>query len=300
MSILSLQVVRRFLFKTTETMSKILCLKQPKIENFEQKCLKGDVKVVVFDLETNGIPPNWAWNVRKASSTVWPHIVQIAWQIFTPQHLQVDETQSQVISKSMIIQPDGWVITKENQDKHGISQEKAESEGLPIEYVLNVFYKAIKELKNQGNEIVVICHNLDFDWRVIEAEQERLLIQNINLNFDQLVDGRWCSMKGLIDLCQLNWNEKYQSYKWPSLEELHEFCFLMSFKNQHNAGADVAATVKSFECILSNFAYANHLPEWLRPLGLEWTDENQPITYKVDYERYDFQIEENKDIQEIF
>lgn len=77
--------------------------------------------ILVFDSETNGFP---LWKERSEDPRQ-PHIVQLG-------AILCDEDTQEIIEElDVIIKPDGWEITKETSDIHGITQEMALDVGIP-------------------------------------------------------------------------------------------------------------------------------------------------------------------------
>ena len=91
------------------------------------------------------------------------------------------------------------------------------------------------------NSSFVIGHNINFDINVIGCEFYRTGIENI-LPSIKLLDT--CTEDTAL-LCELP-GGRGGKYKLPTLIELHEFLFDASFKEAHNATADVEATARCF------------------------------------------------------
>jgi len=178
---------------------------------------------IVFDCETTGLPGNWKAPVTDLDN--WPRMVQIAWARF-------DKDSNPVESLSFLIRPDGFTIPPEAQRVHGISTERAMTDGRPLFEALSEFSDAV------GKSEVVVAHNLRFDESVISAEYLRL---NLIPPFGG--KRRICTMVGTTGLCRL---PGQYGYKWPSLTELHRFLFGTGFEEAHDAGADVAACADCF------------------------------------------------------
>ena len=84
--------------------------------------------IFVMDVETNGFIKSRNAQPQATNLSLFPRIVQLSWGIYT------EDGKCKEI-KNYIIKPDGWMMN--GSDKcHGISQEKAEKEGIDIKYVL--------------------------------------------------------------------------------------------------------------------------------------------------------------------
>lgn len=115
---------------------------------------------------------------------------------------------------------------------HGISTRIAETKGIPVSDVLEKFQKAI------GISDAIIAHNIVFDEGVIVTEYLRLGIEN---PFEDLM--RICTMEVSVQLCRLRWSG---GWKYPRLDELHDFLFGTRYHGCHNALHDAKATARCF------------------------------------------------------
>jgi len=176
-----------------------------------------------FDTETTGLPKNWRAPVTDIDN--WPRLVQIAWIV-------ADDQGNRLELKDFIIKPEGFSIPPEAANVHGISTEKAISEGLPLDQVLNEF----SALVDQADYIV--AHNIAFDEKIVGAEFIRKDISNSFNSTPKL-----CTMQSSTEYCQLP--GRY-GYKWPKLSELHIKLFGEDFEDAHDASVDINATEKCF------------------------------------------------------
>ena len=177
-----------------------------------------------IDTETTGLPRN-----RYASytdTTNWPRLVQIAW-------LYCDQDGKTLSSEEHIIKPEGFVIPFDAQNLHGISNERAYSEGKDLDFVLKRFSEAI----NASTHLV--AHNLDFDFNVLGAEFVR---KGINNRLTYL--NRFCTMQGATEYCHIPGGQ--YEFKWPSLFELYYTLFNATFQEKHNALYDVKICAECF------------------------------------------------------
>jgi len=187
------------------------------------KCSKCRAKIeapfryVVFDSETTGLP----------SSRSNPHLVQLAWS--------VHDSEGNILSeKNYTIRPDGFSIPYTSTRVHGISDEMAKRDGVPLSHVVERFL-----LDTDVDETRLIGHNISFDTKVIGAEIEGL---GLITRFDQRP--QYCTMKSSVSICKIP--RRGGGYKWPSLQELHLHLFGSYFKGGHNAMKDVQATARCF------------------------------------------------------
>jgi DNA polymerase III epsilon subunit-like protein len=183
--------------------------------------------MLFFDTETTGLPKNYKAPVKDVDN--WPRLVQLAWLLAT--------AEGTVIARGDdIVQPDGWTISDKAAGVHGITTERATAEGKPLKVVLADFVKLVLE-----PDVLLVAHNIDFDYKVVGAEFYRLGYTELlaAYNHKRMI----CTMRASTDYVAIpsEWG-----YKWPKLQELHRKLFAEDFKEAHNAAADIAATAKCF------------------------------------------------------
>lgn len=163
---------------------------------------------VILDTETTGLPKNFE---------NWPRIVQIAWQCYNPLGELVE-------FKNFFVKPSGFDIPFNSTKIHGITTEKAKSEGEDLFFVLNCLEQTLENSK------FVIGHNIEFDINVIYCEFFR---KNIKTSIFKkiLIDTKKASLR---------------RNKWPTLKELYQKLFRKELSLTHNAIHDVTATSKCF------------------------------------------------------
>jgi len=180
---------------------------------------------LIFDTETTGLPKSY--DAPLSDFDNWPRLVQLAWQIH-------DINGELIDVKNFIIKPEGYIIPRGSEKIHGISTDRANNEGHPLEFALNQFNNALKKATT------VAGHNLEFDNNIIGAEFLRKGIETPLFEMN-MVD----TIPVSTDFCKLP-GGKGGNYKWPTLEELHEKLFNERFNAAHNASADVQATARCF------------------------------------------------------
>lgn len=187
------------------------------------------VTELFFDLETTGLPKNYKAPITDKKN--YPHIVQIAWILFAD--------KKEVSCNDIIIRPDNFTIPKESTKIHGITQEIATTQGFPINWALLQFTNAIEILTQPVDK--VIAHNLNFDKNVLLANIYREIELDQTFFFDNCIN--ICSMESTTNLLKLPGN---YGYKWPKLQELHQYLFGSTFKDAHDALADIRATARCY------------------------------------------------------
>lgn len=176
-----------------------------------------------FDTETTGLPLNWQAPLEDLDN--WPRLVQLAW-------LLMDANGKEVKSISKVIKPEGFIIPEGAAQVHGISTERAEEEGVPLNPVLREFAQAVDQAK------ILVAHNMSFDEKIMGAELLRK--KHKHKLFDK---PKICTMQSSTEFCRI---ENEYGYKWPKLIELHQKLFDEEFDNAHDALADVKACARCF------------------------------------------------------
>lgn len=210
--------------------------------------MSKDKIVVVFDTETTGKPKDYDATVTNVRN--WPRVVQLGMA------LQVPDQDLQAF-KALIRPPNGvaFPIPAEATRIHGITDAMCVEHGISIGDALDQF-----EFWLSAADILV-AHNLDFDRPVLGCEFVRLGRKAV------VKDGlrRICTQKSTSAFVGIpkGWDDYDDPYKWPKLQELHRRLFGEGFEGDHDALADVMATLKCYNrlCELGTFESTyNFLP----------------------------------------
>lgn len=176
-----------------------------------------------FDTETTGLPRSWNAPITDLSN--WPRMVQLGWVSTDP--------QGNILSEhDYTIKPSGFIIPDEASKIHGITTEKALSEGSDLQDVLLGFTREL------SNSKLLVAHNLDFDSKVVAAELLRT-----NMTGDYLKMPAICTKVEATDFCKIPGN---YGFKWPTLPELHTKLFNKELVDSHDALADAKACMRCF------------------------------------------------------
>lgn len=176
-----------------------------------------------FDTETTGKITDYKASFKEVEK--FPRITQFAWQVYNSEGKLFKSFQS-------LVKPDGWKVPKEEFFiKNNMSTERCELEGRPIKPMLEQFLNELEDCK------YLLAHNMNFDLPVTASEMYRLGFQAKNK------PQKICTMQPTTDICQL---PGPYGFKWPSLQELHQFLFKCDFEGAHDASDDVTATAKCF------------------------------------------------------
>lgn len=175
--------------------------------------------ILIFDTETTGLGPR---NVHPTSENfrLWDRcrIVEIAWELFDTNHQKIDQ-------KSLLIQPNGYVIPESATKIHGISQTEAYTNGVLFGNVVNELALILPSVTR------IIAHNISFDVPVLSAELYRH-------NRSDLVE----ILNEIEKICTMKRGTKPYK-KWPKLGELYKEYFNILPENVygdlHRADVDV-------------------------------------------------------------
>ncbi len=182
--------------------------------------------ILVYDTETTGLPRDW--NAPLKDGENWPRLVQLAWQLHTP--------DGKLVSRgNRIVKPDGFTIPYNAAKVHGITTERATEVGLPLTEVMEEFGRDLDQAEH------VMGHNIEFDVNIMGAEWIRLGASAERVTDKALIDSKdeateFCAIPG----------GRGGKFKWPTLTELHEKLFGEGFGDAHDAAYDVDATAKCF------------------------------------------------------
>lgn len=184
-------------------------------------------KLLFFDTETTGLPADDKFHYSEVDK--FPRIVQLAYMLFYDDATLIE-------SGNFIVKPIDFIIPETAISIHGITTDKAIKEGISILKVLGEFFCAAIKAD------YFICHNFNFDHRVLGAEAVRAGFEQ---QYNDLFQYRnsLCTMESTKELCNLKKGDKL---KRPKLSELYFHLFKSSFSKAHNAYNDVQACSRCF------------------------------------------------------
>lgn len=176
-----------------------------------------------FDTETTGLPRNWKALVSDVNN--WPRLVQLA-------YISYDQEGNKLAEGNFIIKPAGFTIPLDASRVHGITTERAITEGHDLTLVLQNFQDMVKQAE------YLVAHNMSFDEKIIGAEFLRAGMANM-----VALKKKICTMDKSTLFCAI---PGPYGYKWPKLSELHYKLFGVGFDEAHNAAVDINATARCF------------------------------------------------------
>jgi DNA polymerase-3 subunit alpha len=215
---------------------------------------------LIFDTETTGLPKSWKAPITDSDN--WPRCVQLAWQLH-------DEMGVLIEVKNFIIKPEGYDIPFNAAKIHGITTERAEKQGVSLDFVLNEFNKSLSKAK------FVVGHNVSFDNNIMGAEFHRRSIDSLLMEMKALDS---CT-ELTATLCQIP-GGRGGKFKLPKLQELHQFLFNEGINEAHNASADVEATSRCFLELIRKDVYSQKDLEVQQDYFTKFQEKN-PTPFKL-------------------
>lgn len=195
-------------------------------------------KILFFDTETTGLFCKDYNDLKNM-----PHLIQLGYAAYK------DKGSGFVLAKevSTLVNPFGgeFKISQDAFNAHGISTEEVLEKGISTDIVMQPFLRAVEWAD------LVVCHNVWFDKTLALCEVARL--QNAfgkDVVVNHLLSAKiFCTMKFMTDIMKLEKTGKaayYGGFKFPKLEETHQFLFNEGFDGAHDAISDVRATARCF------------------------------------------------------
>ncbi len=198
------------------------------------------MKLIIFDTETTGLPKTK--NINIDYLYLWPYIVQFSYIIYDTEINKILK-----IKDSIIEIPKTIIITKENSDIHGITNEISKEKGQDIKLIISEF------IEDCNNSDLLIAHNMDFDINVLKVEILRHQINKSEHIYKKYIYDlnnikKYCTMKTTIIFCNIKKINKngIEFIKFPKLSELHEKLFNTIPKNLHNSLNDVIVCLRCY------------------------------------------------------
>lgn len=174
--------------------------------------------ILFFDTETTGKVDFHA----SPNAPHQPRLVQFAAML-------TNDGGKEMASVNLIIAPETFEIPEEAIQVHGITTQIALEYGVSIEEALPVIRRLF--LKSQ----LYVGHNIEFDLMVVTGEFLRA-----EYDQDPFAEAdTFCTMHAMTPVCKLP--GKYDSYKWPKLQEAYHHAFGRNFEDAHDALANVRA-----------------------------------------------------------
>ena len=175
--------------------------------------------IMFIDTEASAKPVNW----NSSDKVDWPYIVQAAWAVYN--------TQGQLLTEqSVIVEAKDYHIHTDALQIHGISEQRANEEGVSRKEALRMFAKDLKRYNP-----LIVGHFIDLDLRMIQMGFQRAGMKNILPNYKT-----FCTMHATSDYMHL------PQRHYPQLSEIYQMLFKRKLMGAHDALVDVHATAEVF------------------------------------------------------
>ena len=198
------------------------------------------VKILVFDTETTGLPPED--NDSKLLS--WPSIIQLGYILYDTN----DPSNAKIFNKYIDL-PDDIEITKESMKIHHISKETiALADDVNRAKIYDVLDEFIDDVAKAD---IIVGHNVQFDRNMIIVELTRVSKEHTIMNNANFA----CTMKIMKPICKLKISIKgVKKNKQPKLLEAykHYFGHEPNKKYMHNALIDSVVCLRVYCMTLPN------------------------------------------------
>ena len=238
----------------------------------------GSPKYLFIDTETTGLPKYYEYEEGDEPSysnlKYWPHVVQVAFVIY-------DCNWNRISENSYIVYPDNYSIPKSSTRIHRISNEEAMKKGVRREELFSYLHNLLSKVE------YIIGHNVRFDINVLKCEIMRIKeigkvafkTKDFKIIDTMEIGARVCRVPSLL----------FNGYKYPSLDELYKTLFLKDIKKQHNALADVRATVDCFNKMydLSLLDFDIKGGSGNKFIKAKWLDTEGFSNFQVTYKKYE-------------
>ncbi|MDP1931944.1 MAG: 3'-5' exonuclease [Gammaproteobacteria bacterium] len=191
--------------------------------------------ILFFDTETTSLP---LWK-EPSDHPDQPHLVQLAAILVNP------DTREMIAFMDVIIKPDGWTIPEETIAIHGITNERALSEGIPETEALDMFLS----LHSQCG--IRVAYNESFDARIVGIASFRYAAVDV---IDAWKDApAQCAMKMAKPICKIPAPanaRRFGPYKNPTLTEAYKHFTGAELVGAHSAMTDAKACMEVyFHCV---------------------------------------------------
>lgn len=189
--------------------------------------------ILFFDTETTGLP-----NKKSPLDPNQARLLQLGAILASPDGEVISELNTLVQIGNAIINPYALAA-------HGITAEKANSEGAHPKEVFETFHQLADSAE------CLVCHNHNFDFNII-----KLTAKQISSHYEDPSDPDimlseiedipfYCTMVQATEFCALP-KKKGSGFKYPKLMELYSILFEREFSGAHDAMSDVTATMECF------------------------------------------------------
>ncbi len=182
------------------------------------------VKTLFFDTETTGL----AHHNLAPTHEKQPMLIQLG--------MKLDgHDRAERLKCNVMVQPDGWTMSRGAKDATGLSDELADEYGVQLITAVELFLDAVYMAD------VIVAHNASYDITVMQRNVF-VYSQLTKQDYVDPFEGKalHCSMLYATPIVRAL-PLKYGKYKWPTLTQCMRFFFNEDHAMAHDALADVVA-----------------------------------------------------------
>ena len=207
--------------------------------------------VLVIDTETSGLPGGR--NVTRETYEKWnrARLVQVAWEFYNP-------AKECIKQEDYIVRPEGFEVPEVAANIHGITTERALTEGMPLIDVLKKLHVLL------AYKPIIVAHNIQFDNDIILAELYRYQTELTASQIAAQLAGASQSQQTIINKSIAQIDDMIELWvkcrkhctmlmgtlpgqKWPKLAVLYERCFnRLPTGDMHRADNDTRACAEIY------------------------------------------------------
>jgi DNA polymerase-3 subunit epsilon len=177
--------------------------------------------LLFVDTETSGIPRDWTQPY--ASRHNWPHIVQLAWVVCTPDGQEVK-------AENHYIRPSDYDMSPESGKIHGLTAAFLQANGRSRHAVMQRLHRDLLHYKPR-----VVAHFMQLDFHMLGVGFHRAGLKNPLLELPQ-----FCTMRATGPLL------RHSTQGFLRLGELHQRLFQEPLLREHDALVDARATARCY------------------------------------------------------
>ena len=200
--------------------------------------------LLFLDTETSGIPRDWS--KPYSSRDNWPHIVQLAWVVYT-------QDGQEVKVENHYIQPNDYDMSPASGRVHGLTVDFLRQHGKPRHIVMQRLHRDLLQYHP-----LVVAHFMQLDYHMVGVGFYRAGLQN---PLEHLPT--FCTMRATGQLV------RHSNQGFLRLSELHQRLFDEPQPRQHDAMADAYATARCFFELQRQGAITAETVAQQGPVGLQ-------------------------------
>lgn len=178
---------------------------------------------LVFDTETTGLPTGDSKDYKNTAAFDTCRLVSIAFVMYSAEH-------KELASWHHLVKPEGFQVTA--TEIHGITHERAESEGKPFSEI----YSNVYQLFSQGP--MVLGYNIRFDLNVLKSEVWR---RDLNMFPDRYKP-----------VCVYKLSKQFNNGNNIRLGAMYKQIFGKELEGWHGAMADARACAEVYQHIIKS------------------------------------------------